>query len=326
MKKSSVSYEHIKNELLGSFESSGGSSNPAQFFEKIRKEYSDKDRAILYNEILENCKDLTILSALVKEIDKLRDELNLNGLIDFIITRTAADFGILNAEAHSALGDFTNFRILCIRVISNFKNTRAVPTLLYCLNTKGEDYKFRLAVAEALGKIGDKTAVETLINVVSDEEEKSVYVRESAAKALGMIGDIRAMEAFLGILEAKKSFLDKFTFLKERVIEAMGNMEISGNKRALNALTNALGDDSPQIRMNAIESLSNSDFDEADTLISKMVFDRDTDVSQSAVVALYNMSGRERVIQLIENTKLPKHIQDYAYELLEEDGEEDEDE
>ena len=317
MKKSSVSYEQIKSELLA--------SNSAQFFEKVRKEYSEKDRAVIYNEILENCKDLTILSALVKEIDKLRNELNLNGLIEFIVTKTATDFGILSPEAHSELGNFTNFRILCIRVIANFKNTRAVPTLLYCLNAKGEDYKFRLAVAEALGKIGDKKAVEPLINVVSDESEKSVYVRESAAKALGMIGDIRAMEAFLGILEAKKSFLDKFTFLKERVIEAMGNMDISGNKRALNALTNALGDDSPQIRMNAIESLSNSDFEEADTLIGKMVFDRDFDVSQSAAIALYNMGGRERIIQLIENTRLPQHVQDCAFELLEEEDE-DEDE
>lgn len=323
MKKNSVSYEQIKGELLSYLGGSGGPSNPAQFFEKVKKEYSNKERAVLYNEILENCKDLTILGAVVKEIDKLRDELNLNGLIDFVMTKTTADFGILSPEAHSALGDFTNFRILCVRVIANFKNTRAVPTLLYCLNTKGEDYKFRLAVAEALGKIGDKNAVESLINVVSDESEKSVYVRESAAKALGMIGDIRAMEAFLGILESKKSFLDKFTFLKERVIEAMGSMEIAGNKRALNALTNALGDDSPQVRMNAIESLSNSDFNEADALISKMVFDNDIDVSQSAAIALYNMGGRERIIRLIENTKLPKHVQDCAYELLEEEGDED---
>ena len=319
MKKSSVSYGQIKGELLGSLSGSDSSFNLAQFFEKIKKTYDEKDCAVLYNEILEHCKDLTILNVLVKEIDKLRDELNLNGLIDFVMTKSAADFGISSPEAHSALSDFTNFRILCIRVMANFKNTRAVPTLLYCLNTKGEDYKFRLAVAEALGKIGDKTAVETLINVVSDEEEKSVYVRESAAKALGMIGDIRAMEAFLSILESKKSFLDKFTFLKERVIEAMGNMEVSGNKRVLSALTNALADDSPQVRMNAIESLSTSDFSEADTLISKMIFDEDADVSQSAAIALYNMSGKERIVRLIENTKLPKHVQDCAYELLEED-------
>ncbi len=320
MKKNSVLYEQIKSDLSGSL---NGSSTPAEFFQKIKKEYEKEELAEICNEILENCKDLNFLSQTMKEIDKLRDEINLNGLIDFIMTKTPQDFGISDVNTHSLGSDFINLRVLCVKVISNFKDKSAVPTLLYCLNSKGEHYKFRLAIAEALGKIGDTNAVESLIGVVSDEAEKSVYVRESAAKALGMIGDMRAMEAFLGILEAKKSFLDKFTFLKERVIEAMGNMEISGNKRAFLALTNALGDDSPQIRTNAIESLSNSDFDEADELIEKMVFDTDRDVSESAVVALYNMSGKQRIIQLLEGKDLPNHIQDCAFALLEEDDEDE---
>jgi hypothetical protein len=51
--------------------------------------------------------------------------------------------------------------------------------------------------------------------------EKSVYVRESAAAALGMLGDIRAIDPLVSILETKKGFIDKFTFLKEKIIETL---------------------------------------------------------------------------------------------------------
>ena len=58
-----------------------------------------------------------------------------------------------------------------------------------------------------------------------------------------MIGDSRALDAFVGILEAKKTFLDKFTFLKERVIEALNKIDFSSNKRAVAALKEALNDE-----------------------------------------------------------------------------------
>ena len=38
----------------------------------------------------------------------------------------------------------------------------------------------------------------------ANEEEKSIYLRESAAKALGMLGDVSAVDSLVKILEAKK--------------------------------------------------------------------------------------------------------------------------
>ncbi|MDD3151119.1 MAG: HEAT repeat domain-containing protein, partial [Candidatus Gastranaerophilales bacterium] len=109
-------------------------------------------------------------------------------------------------------------------LLGNIKDTKGVLPLLYVLNNKDENYKLRLKSAEALGRIGDKYAVAPLIDVVSDENEKSLYIRESAAKALGMLGDIRAVTPLVSILETKKGIIDKFTFLKERVIEALGRI------------------------------------------------------------------------------------------------------
>ncbi len=51
--------------------------------------------------------------------------------------------------------------------------------------------------SDALGKIGDKRAVEPLITALDDEDE---LVREGAAKALGMLGDKRAVEPLITAL------------------------------------------------------------------------------------------------------------------------------
>jgi HEAT repeat protein len=63
---------------------------------------------------------------------------------------------------------------------------------------KNGDAKDRIAVAEALGKIGDRRAVEPLIATLQDRDSK---VRERAAWALGQIEDPRAVEPLVALLE-----------------------------------------------------------------------------------------------------------------------------
>lgn len=127
------------------------------------------------------------------------------------------------------------------------------------MNNKNEHYKVRLACADALGRIGDRFAVAPLIDVVKDENEKSVYLRESAVSALGLLGDTRAIDPIVTILETKQGIMDKFTFLKEKAIEALIKMGFGDNERVYKALKNSLDDESSQVRINAIEALMESD-------------------------------------------------------------------
>lgn len=292
----------------------------ASIFDSLKAEFGADELSEIYSKLLGEIKAPNFLSKLIREIDKLKHPDNMNDLIDFILDCDADDFAD-NTE-------YVNLKVLCIKAISNYKNIKAVTPLLYCLNNKNENYKFRLAAAEALGKIGDKNAVDSLIDVVSDENEKSVYVRESAALALGMIGDARALDAFVGILEAKKSFLDKFTFLKERVIEALSKIDYAGNKRAIAALKEALRDESVQVRINAIESLMNSGADEALDLVWKMLYDNNQEVRKNAVIALYNLEGRDVLIRILSDNTLSPDCKDEAENVLveigdEEDGDDD---
>lgn len=302
---------HIEDEI----KKSHGDFEP--LFCELKAQYDKDELSEIYSKLLGENKSPNFLRILIREIDRLKHPKNLDDLIDFILDCDLKDF--------NDTGEYINLKVLCIKAISNYKDIKAVTPLLYCLNNKNENYKFRLAAAEALGKIGDKNAVESLIDVVSDENEKSVYVRESAALALGMIGDSRALDAFVGILEAKKTFLDKFTFLKERVIEALNKIDFSSNKRAVAALKEALNDESPQVRINAVESLMNSNVDEAFDLIWKMLYDADDEVRKNAVIALYNLEGKDALIRIISDETLDVSCKEEAQDVLLEVDEDTED-
>jgi HEAT repeat protein len=252
----------------------------------------EKDNLVeIYNYILSIAKNPEILMNTIQCSDRLRDKSSLNPLLDLLLMK--------NIQSDS--DDFINVRVMCTKAIANLKDTSAVTPLLYCLNNKDENYKIRLACADALGRIGDRYAVAPLIEVVKDEDEKSVYLRESAASALGMLGDLRAVEPLVGILEAQKGIWSKFTFLKERIIEALGKMRVDDDERVFNALKNSLVDDSPQVRINAIEAIMESDNPHAvETIRTCLMDDEDEEVKKNAMIALYNLIGREILDEVAE--------------------------
>lgn len=272
-----------------------------QNIDELENKYSESELVSIYNHFLTICKKQDVLMYLVRNIDKYRDKSSLQYLVDTLLDRENS----------------SNLRVMCAKVIANFKDVSAVTPLLYCLNNKGEDYKLRLACADALGKVGDKYAVAPLINIVQDEEEKSVYVRESAAVALGMIGDLRAVDPLVSILESKKGFIDKFTFLKERVIEVLGKFHFT-NDRIIKALQHSLMDESPQIRINAIEALMESDDERAYPMIKEMLDDLDEEVRKNALIALYNMVGREILDEVVADKKYSQSVKDEAQGLIDE--------
>ena len=285
----------------------------ALFFEALKKEYDKKNYIKIINKILETTKNLTIANITIKEISNYMDKESLSFLLDFMLLKDMSSFSEGLTES-----DFTAVKVLCVKTIGKYRDTKTVTPLLYCLNNKNENYKIRLEIAEALGKIGDNNAVDSLINVVKDEEEKSVYVRESAAVALGMIGDMRAIEPFLGILEAKKNFLSKFTFLKERIIEALSKINFVPDDRIATALEDALMDSSAQVRLNALESISNSNLTQLFDNVKELLHDEDEEVAKGAVITLYNLTDRKILDEIIADEHAPYYCKDTAREIIEE--------
>ena len=251
-------------------------------------------------------------------IDKLKNPESVSALTDALVMRDKFKSRIKDDEI------ITQIRVNITRVLANSKNSKAVNTLLYCLNNKDENYKIKLSCADALGKIGDRFAVMPLVNLLESEEESSVYVKESAVSALGMIGDEKAIDSLVSILETTKGFMSKFTFLKERALEALNKINHKGDKKVMKALRHALTDESAQVRINAIEVLMNSDEPEAQELIKLMLKDNDREVVKNAVIALYNLNDEMILHEIINSSVSTDFAKTEAEELLmelEEDNE-----
>lgn len=84
---------------------------------------------------------------------------------------------------------------------------------------ESEDWRIRTRVAEALGEIGDKRAVDILINaLIGKTKDNSRFVRGRVAEALGKIGDERAIEPLIHALN------DSYKYARIKAEEALERM------------------------------------------------------------------------------------------------------
>lgn len=282
----------------------------------LEKHYTREELVLIYNYILSNVKNPEILMHTIRCADKIRDNSTLDALLDILLMKNNFETTLEEKE------NFINVRAMSAKAISHLKDTAAVTPLLYCLNNKEENYKIRLACADALGKLGDRYAVAPLIEVVTDQNERSVYVKESAACALGLLGDTRAVEPLVNILNSSKGILNRFTFLKERVIEALGKLKLGNSEFVFGALKNSLMDESAQVRISAIEAIMNSEHPQASNTIKPLLQDGDEEVRKNALIALYNLEGRDILEEVISLPIYQESLKEEAEDLIAEYEEE----
>lgn len=281
--------------------------------DNLASRYPEAELIMIYNYFLINAKEPDVIMYLIRCVDRYRHPSSLEYLVDILLLRNADTADVSVHEKYNSV------RVMCAKAIANQKNTAVVSSLLYCLNNKDENYRVRLACADALGRIGDRFAVAPLIEVVKDEGEKSVYLRESAVSALGLLGDTRAIDPLVSILETKQGIMDKFSFLKERVIEALSKMGFNDNERVFRALKLSLSDESPQVRINAIEAIMNSGDFRAEEVIRKCLeTDEDDEVKKNAMIALYNITDRKILDEVISSDKYSETLKNEAASILEE--------
>lgn len=295
-------------------------SAAAKNIANLAEKYTSAELTCIYNYCLLNTEDPDLLVQIIKLTDSNRAESTLAILLELLQMKG-------NPSDEDENEKLINVRAMCARAIANYKDTSTVAALLDCLNNKDEHYKVRLACADALGRIGDRFAVKPLLDVVEDEEEKSVYLKESATFALGLLGDTSAIDPLVAILESKQGFLDKFSFLKEKIVEALGKLNFN-NKNVIKALKSSLMDSSPMVRINAIEAIMNSEDEDAAKIIKPSLQDEDDEVKKNALIALYNLVGRDILDEVIELPIYSDYLKSEAQDILEEyeNGDEDDSE
>ncbi|MDP2223025.1 HEAT repeat domain-containing protein [Nitrosomonas sp.] len=177
----------------------------------------------------------------------------------------------------------------------------------------------RSSAAEALGKIGDKTAVDALILTLQDEDST---VRWRTISALGEIGDKTAVDALIlalkdedsdfrrNVAEALKEIGDKTTV--DALILALEDEDPSvrssaanslweiGDKTAVDALILALEDEDPYVRFYAALAMGKiGDKSAIDALMILALKDEDSNVRSSAALALGEIGDKTAVDALI---------------------------
>ena len=287
--------QYLENELKND------KLNYCALFSNCKKFFPLGQNALIFNYILENKINSKLLNQTIREIKNNKLITNFEPLLDFILKTNDVEL-----------------KTLAIKTISVFKNKKAIPILLECLRDKNSNYKIRLAAADSLGKIGDKVAFETLSTIACDDDEKSAYVKESAVVALGNLGDNRALDVFSSIMSSKQMFLDKFSYLKERVVEAISKLDASKDGKAIEILKRTILDSSSRLRISAIETLMNLESDESYSLIyDRLLYDDDFEVKKNALVALYNLSDR-KILDEVVNGEFSSELKSFADELIRE--------
>ena len=88
-------------------------------------------------------------------------------------------------------------------ILSGISKKYLSDDIVPLLDKAFKDNRVRYSVAEALGKIGDKNAVEPLIKALEDDDWIAWCVRTRAAEALGKISDLRAIGPIITALKDK---------------------------------------------------------------------------------------------------------------------------
>lgn len=137
-------------------------------------------------------------------------------VLDYIVTGLRDQDPLVRESAAAALG------------IMGSQARKAVPHLLESLTS--DFWRVRKATAEALGNIGDKTAVMPLVQTLKEPGTRpsshGQEVRAAAARALGKIGDKRAIKP---LLDAVKNDPD----IRQTAAEALKNINAPGMLKKL---------------------------------------------------------------------------------------------
>jgi len=194
------------------------------------------------------------------EGDKAKTLRNYIGLMEADIqnvsnigTKALVDYpdrGMVISEMSNHIRTQTGTPVPSILLLGRLKDRRALPILLDALN-KRKDLHCRLTVINALDELGDKEAVEPLLQILVDDKEFP-GPRMAAARALGKFGDARAVEPLLRILKDERENKE----VRRDAASALGTFR---DKRAVEPLINILRNKREDVwlRVAAASSLGN---------------------------------------------------------------------
>lgn len=156
-----------------------------------------------------------------------------------------ADAGKGAAKRQAKAGDSSALkeRLMQIEDLADEDPAKALPLLFGALND--QDSRIRAAAAEALGELGDPSAIEALGTALAKDTDSDV--REAAAEALGEVGSPNAVQVL------RTGLKDGDEDVRAAVVDALGEI---GGPEAERVLRQALADSDEDVRDAAVAALA----------------------------------------------------------------------
>jgi|GEM_PF-6490660 len=162
---------------------------------------------------LKNDTNLGVIEAIPIALGTFGDLSVIEELIDLVKNDTDYNVRRYAASSLCALGDLRAFEVLVEAVkndsskvrgtviynLHKIKDPRVCDVLIDVLQHKNNQ-EHRKYAAISLGKLGDSSAIEPLLEALRKEEEH-VDVKYSASEAIAEIGDLRAIEPLAEIID-----------------------------------------------------------------------------------------------------------------------------
>jgi len=202
-------------------------------------------------------------------------------------------------------------------VLGNLGNKKAIEPLMNCLLE--DECSFRETVIESLGKLGEKSIVETVINLIEKEEESTYfmfkYKIEIYSKTLGRIGDKAAVEPLIKILKQKEGWKRSFA------AEALGDL---GDKKAVKPLLEVLknpGDNQYSTGKFIALALAKLEAKQAIKPLIKILNNEKRDLTtkigaMDALGDLGDTDAVESIIHILANERIDQYVRGFAAESL----------
>jgi len=217
--------------------------------------FGDPALLILIRKLKETGKNKSIIVTIINVLELMQDERAIEPLIviakdinsDF---RNKAIFALNRINGSQVIDLFVDFvrsdpnwivrREAAIK-LGEIRDFRAVEPLISMLEEKDE--RLNWLAASSLGKIKDFRAVEPLIQALNKESNK---LRQYSAQALGSLVDARAVAALTHALK------DDYSGVREEAASALARIR---DIKAVEPLIQALKDKNPQVKGYIIEAL-----------------------------------------------------------------------
>ncbi|MFM7389215.1 MAG: HEAT repeat domain-containing protein [Vampirovibrionales bacterium] len=217
-------------------------------------------------------------------------------------------------------------RCQAVKLLGFLENPQASVVLMELLNHRGLNYRIRLEAAEALGRLRQPQALNPLIQILKDEREPSLYLKESAAKALGLLGDIRAIEPLMDVFEAQQGFRKKCEFVVEQLVTSLGKLLPLGGEKTFvseqtqhkvhHHLIHALEDEASSIRIAALEALGELGDTALLPMIQAKLWDTHMDVAHTALASVYKLGALPALQALLMEETLPHFLREEILEFI----------